>query len=94
MAGTADCMRAKPGKGETVAGAMWQYRDNLVTNSMQYPMNMPKVNASTVHVVGDHVFFLMLGAYNENMDATEEEALAFAQDQVKLGLDAIEGLVR
>lgn len=87
-------LRAKPGKGETVAGAMRQYRDNLVTNSMQYPMNMPKVNASTVHVVGDHVFFLILGAYNENMDATEEEALAFAQDQVKLGLDAIEGLVR
>ena len=87
-------LRAKSGKGESVAEAMRQYRDNLVKNSMQYPMNMPKVNASTVHVMGDHIFFLMLGAYNENMDATEEEALAFAQEQVKVGLDAIEGLVR
>ena len=36
-------------------------------------MNMAKVNSTKVVRHGDYVFFLMLGRYDDRLEATEEE---------------------
>lgn len=87
-------IKAKPGKAQEVEKALNAYREYLVTESLQYPMNLAKVNASTVYVVEDHVFFLMLGKINDSGEATEEEALKFAKEQVDVAVSAIEGIVK
>lgn len=84
-------IKAKEGKADLVEEKLEQYRTYLVEDSMQYPMNMPKVNASKVVRHGDYVFFLMLGKQDENMeDAESKEALEFAQKEVKRAEDVID----
>ena len=55
---------------------------------MQYPMNLPKINASQVVQNGDYVAFIMLGAINDDMDASEDDQAKFAEEQEKIGVDA------
>lgn len=45
------------------------YKQYLINNTTQYPMNMLKIQASTVYVKGNYVFFIMLG----NVDNSVEE---------------------
>ncbi|SDK10470.1 DUF4358 domain-containing protein [Natronincola ferrireducens] len=77
-----------------VADALRAYHTDLVENSMQYPMNLAKVQSAEILVIEDHVFFLMLGGFNDNVEQTEEEALEFAKEQVQIAVEAIEGLVK
>ncbi|MCR3955810.1 MAG: DUF4358 domain-containing protein [Gudongella sp.] len=73
-------IKASQGKGDAAAQALESYRTYLVEESMQYPMNLPKVNASKVVQHGDYVFFLMLGGMNDQIDDVEsEEAREFAE---------------
>lgn len=81
-------IRAVDGKGEEVEKQLKEIRDNIVNDTMQYPSNMAKVQSSQVVRNGDTVAFLMVGAINDNMDATEEEALEFAQAETKKAVDA------
>ena len=75
--------RAEAGKGKQVADALKAYRKFLVEESMQYPMNLAKVQASKVVQQGDYVFFLMLGAFDDSSaDAESKEAIEFAQKEV------------
>lgn len=82
-------VKAKEGKGEEVESELNAYRDMLVSDTMQYPSNLAKIAASQVIRHGDYVFFVMLGAFNEDMEATEDEQAKFAQDQTQIGVDAI-----
>ena len=59
---------------------------------MQYPMNLPKIQASEVKVYGDYVFFIMLGAADEE-GLDEEAALKFYQEQNQVAVKAIEGVL-
>lgn len=81
-------IRAVDGKGEEVEKQLTEIRENLVNDTMQYPSNLAKVQSSQVVRNGDTVAFLMVGAMNEDMDATEEEALEFAQAEVQKAVDA------
>ena len=87
-------VEAKDGKADAVASALNSYRDDLVNNSMQYPMNVPKVNASRVYQKGNYVFFLMLGAAAPN-DVMDDEAasLTFYQQQNDIAVKAIDGVL-
>lgn len=76
-------IKAKEGKAEAIEEGLEAYRKDLIENSLQYPMNLAKVNATKVVRNGDYIFFLMLGRYDDREDATEEERLEFAQDEVK-----------
>ena len=87
-------IRAKEGKGESIAAELEAYREKLIADTMQYPMNMSKINASTVYVVGDHVYCIMLGKINDNGNMSEEEALDYDKEQVKRAVDAIEELLK
>lgn len=82
-------IKAKDGKGEAVEKELQTYLDSVISNSMQYPMNMAKVQSAKVVRHGDYVFYLMLGAYDDRADVTEEDAAKFAQEQVQKGIDAI-----
>ena len=74
---------------EEVKEALEDYKLYLETEAFQYPMNMAKVNASEVVVQGNLVFFIQLGKYDERAEATDEERLTFAKDEVKRAVDAI-----
>ncbi|MCM1298609.1 MAG: DUF4358 domain-containing protein [Firmicutes bacterium] len=82
-------VKAAEGKGDTVKSALDAYRSRLVNDTMQYPMNLPKINASQVVVNGDYYAFILLGAYSDDLDdAPEEEQAKFAEEQEQIGIDA------
>ena len=61
----------------------------MVENSVNYPMNVAKVQAGQVVRHGDYVFYVMLGKYDDRMDVSEEDSVKFAKEQVQIGLDTI-----
>lgn len=82
-------IKAKPGKAGEVKTALESYRTNAL-NGMQYPMNMPTVEASQVIQNGDYVFYVMLGS--APMDAQEQgdqAALDAAKKANQIGIDII-----
>ena len=80
----------KEGQADAVEQALQAYQKNLIENSMQYPMNMAKVNASAVVRYGNDVFFVMLGTPDmEAEEKGEEAALESAKENNQIGLDAI-----
>ncbi len=83
-------LKAKSGKVEDVKAQLTAYRDKLVSDTNQYPTNLAKINASQIITKGDYVFFVMVGAMNDNMDASEEEQVTFATDEMKKATDAID----
>lgn len=85
-------VKANEGKGEAVEAALTAARDNLVQNGMWYPANLAKVNASQVLRNGDYVVFMMLGAVDDNIEATEEDAAKFAKEQMEIGIEAFNKL--
>ncbi len=80
---------AKDGKVEDVKKALEDYKYYLEHDAFNYPMNMPKVAASQVVVKGNLVAFVLLGKYDDRMDATDEQRALFASEQVQLGVDAL-----
>ncbi|MEG1447997.1 MAG: DUF4358 domain-containing protein [Oscillospiraceae bacterium] len=83
-------IQAKPGKGAEVEKELNTYRDTLVNDTMQYPSNVAKIQSSEVKRYGDYVYFVLLGSANDNMDATEDEQLQYAKNEIKRGIDKIE----
>lgn len=82
--------KAASGKTGDVKSKLEQYRDKLVSETMQYPMNIAKVNASKIVANGDYVAFILLGAINENDHASEAEQARFAEEQTEIGVKAFE----
>lgn len=85
-------IKAREGKGAQVEEILSAYRKNLVENSMQYPMNLSKVEASQVIRYGDYVFFVMLGtASMEAEEQGEEAALESARTENQKAVKVIDG---
>jgi len=85
-------VKAKEGKGEEVAQHLNDYRDSQLNGAMQYPMNLPKIEASQVVRHGDYVFFVMLGTPSEEAEAQgEEAALESAKENTQIAIDIING---
>ena len=81
-------IKAKEGKGESVAAALNAYKASLADGAMMYPSNMPKAQAASVVRHGDYVFLVVLGAMGD-LEADDETRLAFAKEQVAKGVSAI-----
>ena len=62
-------VKAKEGQMEAVEDALNTYRDAMVSDTMQYPMNVGKIQASRIESFGQYVCFVQLGA--DTMDALE-----------------------
>ena len=83
-------VEAKKGQGEAVEKILKDYQTKLIGDSMQYPMNIAKVQSSQVIRNGDYVFYVMLGAFDEGSE-NEEAALKAAEAETKIGVDVING---
>lgn len=75
-------MMFKTGKSEIVEEKLESYRTKLINDSMQYPMNMAKLNASKVVTHDNYVFFLMLGAIDDD-SVDESESFDFAREEIE-----------
>ena len=88
------------GNAENVLNALNAYRDYLVNDSMQYPMNIEKVRASTVFEKGGYAFFVMLGMLSDEAifaEGTEDEIAAIQYSEAvannQKAIDAINALL-
>ena len=81
-------IKAVEGKGEDVEKEVAAYQKVLQEDTLMYPMIIAKVQSSQVVRHGDYVFFVMLGAFDEE-STTEEAQQVFADEQTKIGTDAI-----
>ena len=87
-------IKAAEGKLEAVQGVLNAYRENLVNDTMQYPMNLGKIQASEVKTIGNYVCFVQLGG--DVMDALEkgdEAVITHCQAQNALAIEALEGAI-
>lgn len=83
-------IHAKDGKVEDVENALNAYRDHLVNDTMQYPMNLGKIQASQIERIGDYVCFVQLGADTSSVEEQGDEAvITYCQEQNELALEAI-----
>lgn len=57
------------GNAENVLNALKAYKDYLVNESAQYPMNVTRVQSAVVEQVGDYVCFVILGSVVEDPEA-------------------------
>ncbi len=85
-------IQAKEGQLDAVEEVVNKYRENLVNDTMQYPMNVGKIQASRIEAFGNYVCFVQLGAdtmdiYGE--DGNEEAVIKHCQEQNELALEAI-----
>ena len=55
-------IKAVEGQADTVEDILLAYHDNNVNNTMQYPQNVGKIQASRVERIGNYVIFSQLGA--------------------------------
>lgn len=85
-------VRAKEGQADAVEEALNAYREAKVADTMQYPMNIGKIQASQVERMGDYVIFVQLGA-DPGQDATEEESINKCKEANSAALEAIRGIV-
>lgn len=76
------------GNLDNVKKALTDYKDYLVNESMQYPMNMEKVKAAEVTVIGDNIYFIMLGTIDDTIEDEAKRLEAFTE-QNKIAIDAI-----
>lgn len=83
-------VKAKEGKAGQVQEALEAYRERLLEETLQYPMNIPKIQASQVKAYGDYVFYLMLGAADDPEIDTEEKQLQAFEEQNSIAVKAIE----
>ena len=87
-------VHASPGQADAVEAALNSYRDYLVNDTMQYPMNVGKINGSCVYRSGDYVFFIMLGDMPmEVTDQGDEAAKNYAQEQNRIAIEAIDAVL-
>ena len=87
-------VHAKPNKTADVETALNNYRQSLIDNLMQYPMNQIKIQASVVESMGDYVFFIMLGEIPTSIEEQgEEETLKYAQQENQIAIDTIKSVL-
>ena len=83
-------VKAKEGQVEAVENALNAHRESEIANSMQYPMNVGKVQASRVERIGNYICFVQLGA--DTMTASEsgdEAVIAHCQEANELVIEII-----
>ena len=83
-------IKAKENQVDAVFDKMTAYREALVNDTMQYPSNLGKIQASQVEKVGNYVIFVQLGG-NAVTEDSEEESIRLCQEANGKALEAIKG---
>lgn len=61
-----------------------KYREELIQDTCQYPMNQLKIQASKVYVKGNYVCFIMLGTIsNKQEEQSEDKVIAAYKSRMK-----------
>lgn len=81
-------VKAAEDKKEKVEEALRAYRDKLVNDAMQYPSNIPKIQASMIETYGNYVCFVQLGGSMNNQE-DEEEAMKVCMEANEQALSII-----
>lgn len=76
--------------------ALTEYRQSLIEDTLQYPMNVYKISASRVYVKDNYVFFIMLGFIDKDIEESgDDEAIVTAfKDQNKIAVNTINKLFK
>lgn len=85
--------KAKSGKAEELKKQVEAYQETLKADTLQYPMNIPKIQASEVKVYGDYVFFIMLGFIDDTQAEDEEAMLKAFEEENQKAVKAVEGVL-
>lgn len=84
-------IKAKEDKVADVEAALTAYRETLVNDTMQYPMNVGKIQASRIATFGQYVCFVQLGADTTAESENGEEAvIEKCQQANEMALEIIE----
>lgn len=83
---------AKEGMVEEAEEVLNRYREALVEDTAQYPVNVGKIQASRIETIGNYVCFVQLGAditkeYGKN--GNEDAVIRHCQEQNELAIEAI-----
>lgn len=84
-------IKAKADKKDEVKSALEAYQARLKEDTMQYPMNLPKIQASTIKEYDNYIFFIMLGFIDEDDD--EEKMKELYSEQNDVAVKVIEDLL-
>lgn len=85
-------VKAKEDKVEAVQGVLEAYREAKVNDTMQYPMNVGKIQASRVEVIGNYVMFVMLGGDTAEAEEQGDEAIVkTCQERNDKVIEAVRG---
>lgn len=70
------------------------YRQELIKDTCQYPMNLLKIQASKVYVKDNYVFFIMLGQVDSKLEetGTEEQIIKAYKAENQKAVSAINAL--
>ncbi len=83
-------VKAKEGQVGAVEDALNAYRDNLVNDTMQYPMNLGKIQASRIETFENYVCFVQLGADTTDlMEQGDDVVIEKCQEENEKALEAI-----
>lgn len=83
-------VKAKEGQVEAVETALNSYRDTMINDTMQYPMNVGKIQASRIETFGNYVCFVQLGAdVSDVLDQGDEAVITKCQEENEKALEAI-----
>lgn len=87
-------VHATEGNLENVQNALNSYREALISDTMQYPMNQLKIQASEIVTINDYVFFVMLGYLEDDtVYDDDEETIAAYGELNKKAIDAIKTVI-
>jgi len=68
-------VKAAEGQEDAVLETIQAYQDKLKANTMQYPMNLPKIQASQVERMGSYICFVLLGGDPGDAEEQGDEAM-------------------
>ena len=78
-----------------IRSALKKYREELIQDTCQYPMNQLKIQASKVYVKGNYVCFIMLGTIsNKQEEQSEDKVIAAYKKQNEKAVKAISKLYK
>lgn len=83
-------VKAKDDRIVDVENAFNTYHEAMVQDTLQYPSNLPKLQASEIRTFGNYVCFVQLGADAPDKEGNEEEAVKVCQEMNERALAAIE----
>lgn len=87
-------VKAKDDKVEDVQNALNAYRDAMLEDTMQFPVNVVKIQGSKIETIGNYVILAMLGGDNTAaMDENEDAAVRHSQEHNDKAIEAIRGAI-